>query len=75
MYELSQAAAVDIEGLLENSMGQFGFEQTLIYYQSLRRCPELLAGNPAMGGQCRRYSPGLLPFSAPQPRCLLSARG
>ena len=62
MYELSQAAAADIEGLLENSMGQFGFEQTQIYYQSLRRCLELLAGNPAMRASADDIRPGYCRF-------------
>jgi len=49
MYKLSQAAARDVENILERSVLDFGQIQTEQYYHSLKNCLELLAGNPGMG--------------------------
>lgn len=50
MYELSEAAATDIEDILDRSVADFGPVQTERYYDSLKRCLELLGENPGMGG-------------------------
>jgi plasmid stabilization system protein ParE len=49
MYKLSQAAAMDIEIILERSVIDFGLTQTEQYYHSMKNCLGLLAGNPGMG--------------------------
>jgi len=49
MYSLSEFADKDIEKLLEQSIINFGIEQTEIYFKSLKSCLDLLAENPAMG--------------------------
>lgn len=49
MYKLSEAAASDIEQILEWSLDQFGLVQTEEYYRSLSACMDGLAENPAMG--------------------------
>lgn len=51
MYELSEAAARDIESILERSITDFGPTQTENYFQSLRNCLQLLDANPEMGGR------------------------
>ncbi|NOZ09540.1 MAG: type II toxin-antitoxin system RelE/ParE family toxin [Gammaproteobacteria bacterium] len=50
MYELSEAAAKDIEQILQRSIVDFGLAQTEIYFHSLKTCLELLGENPGMGG-------------------------
>lgn len=49
MYRLSEAAASDIDDILEQSVQDFGTSQTATYFNSLKHCLELLANNPAMG--------------------------
>jgi toxin ParE1/3/4 len=49
MYAFSQAAAMDVENILERSLLDFGLVQTEQYYSSLEKCLELLAANPSMG--------------------------
>ena len=49
MYKLSQAAARDVENILERSVLDFGQIQTEQYYHSLKNCLELLADNPGIG--------------------------
>ena len=49
MIELSEAAARDIEGILEQSLADFGPLQAEKYYDSLRHCLELLSEHPGMG--------------------------
>ena len=49
MYELSEAAADDIDAILERSVVDFGLRQTDQYFASLKRCLELLGANPMMG--------------------------
>ncbi len=49
MLKLSEAAARDIEILLERSISDFGIGQTEVYYSSLKNCFELLDNNPQMG--------------------------
>lgn len=46
MYNLSEAAAADIEALLENSLIAFGVRQTEDYYAALTQCLNLLSDNP-----------------------------
>jgi toxin ParE1/3/4 len=49
MYALSDAAAQDIEQILDRSVVDFGPHQTELYYHSLKNCLELLGENPKMG--------------------------
>lgn len=49
MFKLSEAAARDIEIILERSMIDFGVRQSEQYYNSLKNCLELLSKNPKMG--------------------------
>lgn len=41
--ELSQAAAEDIDTLLDQSIGTFGIEQTEKYFESLENCLNILS--------------------------------
>ncbi|MFV1981009.1 MAG: type II toxin-antitoxin system RelE/ParE family toxin [Rhodothermia bacterium] len=49
MYELSEAAAKDIENILERSVVDFGLARTELYISSLKNCLEILSENPGMG--------------------------
>lgn len=62
MYKLSWAAARDVEDLLERSIHDFGLIRTKQYYQSLKHCLELLAGNPDMGSIADDIRPGYRRF-------------
>jgi len=62
MYSLSEAAAKDIEEILQRSLADFGVEQTQIYYDSLRQCLALLGDNPAMGRAAEDIRPGYRRF-------------
>jgi len=61
--ELSAAAAKDIEAILEQSVAEFGQLRTEKYYESLKRCLELLSENPDMGSTAERVRPGYRRFS------------
>lgn len=63
MIELSAAAAKDIEAILEQSLVDFAWLQTEKYYESLKRCLELLSENPGMGTTAERVRPGYRRFS------------
>ena len=58
MYKLSEAAAEDIEEILERSLLDFGVERTETYIQSLTQCLELLGDNPEMGSSVDEIRPG-----------------
>lgn len=47
-YNLSDAAAQDIEEILEQSLVELGLSQTKNYFNSLKRCLKLLGDNPEM---------------------------
>ena len=49
MYELSEAAAKDIEKILERSVVDFGLARTELYISSLKSCLEILGENPGHG--------------------------
>ncbi len=49
MFKLSEAAASDIEDILNHSITAFGLVQAEQYYTQLYQCLRLLADNPAMG--------------------------
>ncbi len=49
MAKFSEAAAKDIEIIFERSVTDFGFNQTELYYSSLKNCFDLLDKNPQMG--------------------------
>ena len=49
MYELSVAAAQDIERILDESIARFGVQQTEVYVEDLQNCLLLLGEHPGMG--------------------------
>ena len=63
MYELSEAAARDIEKILERSVVDFGMPQTERYFNSLKNCLELLGDNPSMGSVADDIQPGYRRFT------------
>lgn len=62
MYKLSEAAARDIEIILERSVIDFGLTKTEHYYTLLKNCLELLADNPGMGNAANDIQPGYSRF-------------
>ncbi|AUB85474.1 type II toxin-antitoxin system RelE/ParE family toxin [Candidatus Thiodictyon syntrophicum] len=62
MYELSQAAAQDLEEILDRSIVDFGPIQTERYFESLNRCLGLLGENPGMGSTADEIRPGYRRF-------------
>lgn len=62
MYKLSEAAAHDIEQLLNQSILDFGLLQTEAYYHDLTHCLALLADNPEMGNSADDIRPGYQRF-------------
>lgn len=62
MYRLSNAATRDIEKLLEQSLAEFGLQQTENYYTSLTRCLEFLGENPEAGRSAEEIRPGYRRF-------------
>ena len=61
--DLSAAAAKDIEAILDQSVAEFGLLRTEKYYESLKRCLELLSENPGMGTTADNVRPGYRRFS------------
>ncbi|GMT40690.1 MAG: toxin ParE1 [bacterium] len=49
MYELSLAAAKDIETIFVESIARFGVQQTEVYVDDLQNCLILLDEHPGMG--------------------------
>ncbi|HBE91536.1 MAG TPA: type II toxin-antitoxin system RelE/ParE family toxin [Gammaproteobacteria bacterium] len=49
MYELSLAAAEDIETIFVESIARFGVQQTEVYVEDLQNCLLLLGEHPGMG--------------------------
>lgn len=62
MYNLSEAAAGDIEAILENSLITFGVRQTEDYFAALTQCLHLLGDNPEMGTPADDIRPGYRRF-------------
>ena len=62
MYKLSEAAAHDIEQLLDQSILDFGLLQTEAYYHDLTHCLALLADNPEMGNSAEEIRSGYRRF-------------
>ncbi|OIP45451.1 MAG: type II toxin-antitoxin system RelE/ParE family toxin [Deltaproteobacteria bacterium CG_4_10_14_3_um_filter_60_8] len=62
MYKLSNAAAQDIEDILEQSLAEFGLLQTEDYFNSLTNCLQLLADHPKMGRAADDIRPGYRRF-------------
>ena len=60
--ELSEAAARDIDELLEQSLIDFGVRQTEFYYAALTRCLERLGDHPELGGTAEDLRPGYRRF-------------
>lgn len=60
--KLSEAAARDLEEILEQSFVEFGVRRTETYYASLTRCLDLLGGNPEMGSGAEDIRPGYRRF-------------
>jgi toxin ParE1/3/4 len=63
MIELSAAAAKDIEAILGQSLVDLGWLQTEAYYESLKRCLELLSEHPAMGSAAEHIRAGYRRFT------------
>ncbi len=63
MVELTDAAARDIEQILDRSVVDFGLHQTELYYHSLKNCLELLGENPNMGSSADDIRPGYRRFA------------
>ena len=63
MVVLSDAAAKDIEQILDRSDADFGPHQTELYYHSLKNCLELLGENPNMGSSADDLRPGYRRFA------------
>lgn len=49
MFKLTKDAERDIQAILENSLSDFGRIQTDKYFDSLKKCLELIGTNPAVG--------------------------
>lgn len=62
MYQLTEEAIRDIEGLLERSLTEFGMHCAEQYFNSLKHCFELLAENPAMGRSAEELLPNYFRF-------------
>jgi len=62
MYKLSAAAASDIEEILNQSIIDFGAQQTEAYYTSLTQCLKLPGYNPEMGRAADDIRPGYRRF-------------
>jgi toxin ParE1/3/4 len=61
--ELSAAAAKDIDVILDQSVAEFGQHRTEKYYESLKRCLELLSENPGPGATAENVRAGYRRFS------------
>ena len=62
MIELSEAAARDIEDILDQSLLDFGPLQAEKYYESLKHCLELLGDHPGMGTTAENVRAGYRRF-------------
>jgi|SaaInl4_135m_RNA_FD_contig_31_1481437_length_1250_multi_8_in_0_out_0_2 toxin ParE1/3/4 len=49
MYELSSKAIEDIEGVIDYTVKNFGYDGMLVYHQSLDKCFQTLSKNPDIG--------------------------
>jgi plasmid stabilization system protein ParE len=74
MYKLSEAAAHDIEQLLDQSILDFGLLQTESYYHDLTHCPALLADNPEMGNSAEEIRSGYRCFPHASHRSFIPVR-
>ena len=63
MYVLSDAAAKDIEQILDRSVIDFGSHQTELYTHSLKHCLELLGENPKLGSSADDIRSGYRRFT------------
>ena len=62
MYKFSQAAARDVENILQSSLKDFGYNQTEQYFSSLNKCLRLLSLNPTMGKSAEDLESGYYRF-------------
>ena len=62
IYRLSNAAAQDIEDILEQSLAEIGLLQTKNYFNSLARCLKLLGNNPEIVRTAEEIRPGYRRF-------------
>lgn len=63
MIELSEAAARDIEDILDQSLADFGPLKAEKYYESLKHCLELLSEHPGMGTTAENVRAGYRRFT------------
>lgn len=61
-YDLTEAAAADIEGIARHSTQQWGFPRAEAYVLALHRAFELLAAFPDTGRDVGELRPGYLRF-------------
>ncbi len=62
IYQLTDEAARDIEGILDHSLKNFGETQAKRYFEALKECIELLADNPNIGHSAEDILPDYLRF-------------
>ena len=62
MFQLSEAAARDIESIFESSKIDFGIIQTEKYFKDLKKCFELLNSNPQIGSKALDLKSGYYRF-------------
>ncbi|MGE4318722.1 MAG: type II toxin-antitoxin system RelE/ParE family toxin [Deferribacterales bacterium] len=62
MYKLTNAAEKDIRNIFSNSLSAFGKKQTDKYFESLKKCLELIGHNPDMGTNIDYIRKGYLKF-------------
>ncbi len=61
-YQLTEEADRDVEKILAYSVKNFGIDQTQHYFETLKQCIELLAGNPNMGHSAEDILPEYFRF-------------
>ena len=61
-YQLTEEADRDVEEILAYSVKSFGIAQTEHYFEALKECIELLAGNPDIGHSAEDILPEYLRF-------------
>ena len=61
-YQLTEEATRDVEEILAYSVNSFGIAQTEHYFEALKECIELLAGNPDIGHSAEDILPEYLRF-------------
>ena len=66
-YQLTEEATRDVEEILAYSVNSFGIAQTEHYFEALKECIELLAGNPDIGHSAEDILPEYFTLSIRKP--------